>query len=309
MEKITEIAKTILMRNMNLSDGENILIVCDTGMKEIADLFYRAGTALRHETVLMVMEPRSRSGEEPPETVAEAMKRADVVLCITQHSLTHTNARKKASEAGARVATMPGITVDMFSEGAITADCSEIERLTDHFCRILDQGSEVKIIKGQTRLTFSIEGRKSLKSTGIFRKRGESGNLPSGESYIAPLEDSANGTILVDGSIAGVGVLSRPITLSIKNGKLEGASGPEGKKLMELLGPGKGRILAEFGIGTNKKARLSGNVLEDEKVFGTVHIAFGSNKPFGGTNEAGVHIDCVILNPEVWVDDQKLVLK
>jgi leucyl aminopeptidase (aminopeptidase T) len=75
---------------------------------------------------------------------------------------------------------------------------------------------------------------------------------------------------------------------------------------LELLGDGDGRTIAEFGIGTNKKARLTGNVLEDEKVFGTVHIAFGSNKSFGGVTEAGVHIDCVIKDPVVFIDGERV---
>jgi leucyl aminopeptidase (aminopeptidase T) len=303
---LIEVAKSILKHNLNLKEAERVLLVTDAESYEIANVFFQAGTALRNETLLMKMETRSKSGEEPPLMVAEAMKMADVVLCITHHSLTHTKARKDASSEGARVATMPGITMDMLQEGAITADYLEVEELTAHYCGLLDAGERVTIEKENTTLTFSIEGRNGIPSTGVFREKGESGNLPSGESYIAPIEDSADGTILVDGSIAGIGVLTEPITLTVKNGRLVDASGKEGKQLLDMLGDGNGRIIAEFGIGTNRKARLTGNVLEDEKVFGTVHIAFGSNKPFGGTNEAGVHIDCVIKEPTVTIDGKKL---
>jgi leucyl aminopeptidase (aminopeptidase T) len=202
---------------------------------------------------------------------------------------------------------MPGITMDMLQEGAITADYAEVEELTGYYCSLLDEGEHVTIEKENMKLTFSIKGRKGIPSTGVFREKGESGNLPSGESYVAPLEDSANGTIIVDGSIAGIGVIQEPVTLTVQNGRLTDADGEEGKRLLELLGDGNGRVIAEFGIGTNKKARLTGNVLEDEKVFGTVHIAFGSNKPFGGTNEAGVHIDCVIKDPIVTIDDKIII--
>ncbi|MEH7248095.1 aminopeptidase [Neobacillus niacini] len=306
MDPLIEVAKSILKHNLNLKEAERVLLVTDAESYEIADVFFQAGTALRNETLLMKMETRSKSGEEPPLMVAEAMKMADVVLCITHHSLTHTKARKDASREGARVATMPGITMDMLQEGAITADYLEVEELTAHYCGLLDAGERVTIEKENTTLTFSIEGRNGIPSTGVFREKGESGNLPSGESYIAPIEDSADGTILVDGSIAGIGVLTEPITLTVRNGRLVDASGKEGKQLLDMLGDGNGRIIAEFGIGTNREARLTGNVLEDEKVFGTVHIAFGSNKPFGGTNEAGVHIDCVIKEPTVTIDGKKL---
>lgn len=307
MQELIEVAKSVLNHNLNLNDNEDILIVTDVESSEIADIFFYAGIALGNETHLMKMKTRTKSGEEPPFLVAEAMKAADVVLCITHHSLTHTKARKEASLDGARVATMPGMTMDMLQEGAITADYSEVEELTGYYCRLLDAGEMVTIEKENMKLTFSIKGRSGIPSTGVFRNKGESGNLPSGESYCAPIEDSANGSVLIDGSIAGIGVLKEPVVLTLENGRLVDASGEDGQRLLQLLGDGNGRIIAEFGIGTNKKARLTGNVLEDEKVFGTVHIAFGSNKPFGGKNEAGVHIDCVIKTPVVTIDGKPVL--
>lgn len=304
MQKIIHVAKSVLQNNLQLKKEEQILIITDDELAEVADLFYHAGVELGNETLLVQMITRSKSGEEPPKTIGDAMKSSDVVLCITKHSLTHTNARRQASEAGARVATMPGVTLDMLEEGAILADYIEVEELTRKYCKLLDKGEQIKIEKGNVALTFSIKNRKSIPSTGVFYEKGESGNLPSGESYIAPIENSANGKIIIDGAIAGIGVLSEPITLTIENGRLVDASGNKGKRLLELLGDGDGRTIAEFGIGTNKKARLTGNVLEDEKVFGTVHIAFGSNKSFGGETEAGVHIDCVIKEPVVLIDNK-----
>ena len=302
MHDLIEVAKSILHFNLNIKANEEILIVADVESTEVANVFYQAGLALGNETMIIHMKTRTKSGEEPPRTVTEAMKSAEVVLCITHHSLTHTNARKAASAQGARVDTMPGVTIDMLQEGAITADYSKVESLTDYYCGLLNAGNKVTIRKEDTSLSFSIKGRKGIPSTGIFREKGEAGNLPSGESYIAPLEDSANGTILIDGSIAGVGIVEEPVLLTIEDGRLISASGEQGRRLLELLGDGNGRVIAEFGIGTNKNARLTGNVLEDEKVYGTVHIAFGSNKPFGGTNEAGVHIDCVIKDPDFVIE-------
>lgn len=201
---------------------------------------------------------------------------------------------------------MPGVTLDMLKNGAISADYHEVVERTAKYCELLNQGNQVEIKKGDTCLSFSIKNRAGIESTGVFKEKGEAGNLPSGEAYIAPIEDSANGTIMIDGSIAGIGVIEEPLTLEIENGRLTAASGDKGKELLELLGSGAGRKIAEFGIGTNNKARLIGNVLEDEKVFGTVHIAFGSNKSFGGETEANVHIDCVIKNPIVSIDNKEV---
>lgn len=307
MQKYVEVAKSVLQQNLYVRKDEQVLIVTDSELLDIAKIFQAAGTELGNETILMEMATRSKSGEEPPRIVSEAMRSADVVLCITKHSLTHTKARKEAAKDGSRIATMPGLTLDMLEEGAITADYSEVERLTAKYCVILENGEQVEIKKGNDTLFFTIKGRKAIPSTGVFREKGESGNLPSGESYIAPLEDSANGTITIDGSISGIGVLNEPVTLHVENGRLVEASGEKGKQLLGLLGDGEGRTIAEFGIGTNKKARLTGNVLEDEKVFGTVHIAFGSNKSFGGQTEAGVHIDCVIKEPFVFIDGERIL--
>lgn len=307
MQKHVDAAKSVLHQNLHVKSDEQILIVTDTDLKDIAEIFHQAGTELGNETILMEMATRSKPGEEPPQPVSEAMKFADVVFCITKQSLTHTKARKEASANGARVATMPGMTLDMLEEGAITADYTEVEKLTAQYCESLEKGEKVEIKKGNDTISFSIKGRKAIPSTGVFREKGESGNLPSGESYIAPIEDSANGTMTIDGSIAGIGVLSEPVILRVENGKLVDASGEKGKQLLALLGNGAGRTIAEFGIGTNKKARLTGNVLEDEKVYGTVHIAFGSNKSFGGVTEAGVHIDCVIKEPIVHIDRERII--
>lgn len=308
MQKKIRVAKSILQNNLQTKKGEQVLIITDDVSEEVASIFYHAGVELGNETLLIQMIARSKSGEEPPKTVGDAMKSADIVLCITKHSLTHTNARKQASESGARVATMPGVTLDMLEAGAILEDYTKVEKLTRKYCKLLDKGEKIKVEKENVALSFSIKDRKSIASTGVFYEKGESGNLPSGESYIAPIENSANGYMIIDGAIAGIGVLSEPITLIIENGRLVDASGDKGKKLLELLGEENGRTIAEFGIGTNKKARLTGNVLEDEKVFGTIHIAFGSNKSFGGKTEAGVHIDCVVKDPVVFIDNKRIHL-
>lgn len=78
---------------------------------------------------------------------------------------------------------------------------------------------------------------------------------------------------------------------------------------MKILGDDDGRLLGEFGIGTNNKARITGVVLEDEKVYGTIHVAFGSNNTFGGTISAGVHIDGVVKQPDVYINEKMLMEK
>lgn len=307
MHHLHDIALNVLKGNLNVQSSESLLILTDSHKQDIAKIFYEAGLSITANTMFMVMPLLEKSGQEPIQAVSELMANADVTLCITSHSLTHTMARKHACEKGGRVATMPGVTLEMLEQGALHADAEEIEAMVEKYVLLLDTAKDIRIVKDGHELTFSVEGRLGIRSTGVIRQPGEYGNIPSGESYIAPIETSANGEILVDGSIANIGVLKEPLLLKIKNGRLEEAIGPDGARLLALLGEGNGRIIAEFGIGANKSAILCGNVLEDEKVFGTIHIAFGSNAPFGGANASDVHIDCVVKSPIVYFDGQQVI--
>lgn len=302
-------ALKVLENNFDLKKDEKVVIITDDRMRSVAIPFYEAACIKGNETVFSQFPAMYKSGEEPPVIIANAMKEADVAVCVTQASLTHTRAKKEAAATGTRIGTMPGITLSMLEKGAIEADPDRVEEMTYYFTDLLERSSEVKIEKDGEILTFSISDRKGIASTGIFREKGQAGNVPSGEAYIAPIEDSANGKLVVDGSIAQLGKVKSPVTLTVKDGKLVAASGKQGSELLELLGTEAGKTIAEFGIGTNPTARITGVVLEDEKVFGTVHIAFGSNKPFGGVTEAGVHIDCVLKEPTFWIDGKKIMEK
>jgi leucyl aminopeptidase (aminopeptidase T) len=303
MSSLSETAKRLLTQSLNLKAGETLLVVSDGTRPEICEALYQAGIELGAEALIIAMKQRAKSGEEPPRAVAAAMKSADVVICPTQHSLTHTAARKEACKQGARVATMPGITLDMFQNGPITADFEEVAALSRKVADRLSAAEQVRIEKDGAVFTFSLKGRQGIASTGLYRESGEGGNLPSGEAYIAPLEGTAEGTLIIDGSIVGLGLLNSPLTLTVKNGLLTEAAGERADEWLGKLGDSaEARNVAEFGVGTNHKARLTGVILEDEKAFGTIHIAFGSNATFGGTVEAGVHLDGVMLKPTVYLD-------
>lgn len=307
---LTEIAKGLLRSSMDLQAGEKMLVVTDPARRTVGEALFAAGQELGADAVLVVMPPREVSGQEPPDHVTAAMLAADVIVAPTTQSLTHTQARRRATESGARVATMPGITEEMFREGAITADYSAVEALTERVTAFLDGSADVRIKTGGGRhvLRMSIAGRKAISSTGVYRKPGQSGNLPSGESYLAPVEGTAEGELLVTGSIAGIGRLEAPVLLTVSGGRLQAATGPVGERFLAMLDRSPlGRNVAELGIGTNDKARVTGNILEDEKIYGTVHVAFGSNDTFGGTVKAGIHLDAVVLDAAVYVDGQLLV--
>ncbi|MBC8571105.1 aminopeptidase [Zongyangia hominis] len=304
---LAERAKKILVDCMGVREGEQVLIVTDDVKEKIGRSLYEAARSLGAEALLMQMGEREVSGQEPPSAVAQAMKAADVVLAPTAKSLTHTNARIAAVKAGARIATMPDITEAMFEGGAMCADYGEVERLTLKLTEMLTQAKSAKIVKDGRTLTLSLEGRKGIPSTGVYKQPGQAGNLPSGEAYIAPREDGCEGEMCIDGSMVGVGLLDEPLYVKIEDGKLKEITGKHSDKVAFLTEDEHSATVGELGIGTNRGARLCGAILEDEKVYGTVHIAFGTNTSFGGVNKASCHLDGVITAPDLYLDG-RLVL-
>ena len=307
MSNLVKIAEGVLTSCLAVKPGEEVLIITDDSRKEIGEAIYEAAGNLGCEKLLMVMAERELNGEEPPKAVAEAMKAADVVIAPTAKSLTHTNARIEAAKAGTRVATMPGITKEMFSRGAMTADYNEVEKLTATVTEMLTKASTARIEKDDKVLTIRLDGRDGVPSPGVYREAGKCGNLPSGEAYIAPLEDGSDGEMIIDGSMVGIGKLESPLHMVISGGKLRFVTGEKSEALDVLLKNETNGTLCELGIGTNEAAILNGIILEDEKVYGTVHIAFGTNTSFGGTNKAECHMDGIILKPTLYLDDKKVI--
>ncbi|WP_336823726.1 aminopeptidase [Sporosarcina sp. USHLN248] len=300
MNDFQQTVAALMVNNFAVEKNVSILVLMDRSTEKVGRKFAEALKDDGWQVTTHCMEDRKKSGEEPPEETANEMLNYELVFCLTKHSLTHTVARKNANAKGISVITMPGITEDMFLHGAMSADYSKVEAETMEMTGKLTEAKMVTIRTGKNyELVIPVQGRDGVPSTGVFREPGASGNLPSGEAYIAPPEGEAEGTIEINGSIAGIGLLEHPVVLTIEKGRLVNATGTDGETLLTLLGDGDGRYLCELGIGTNHAARLTGNILEDEKAYNTIHIAFGSNHTFGGTIKTNVHIDCVTKNPTV----------
>ena len=170
MENLVKIAEDVLTSCLAVKTGEEVLIITDDSRKEIGEAIYEAAGNLGCEKLLMVMKEREVSGQEPPKAIAAAMKAADVVIVPTAQSLTHTNARIEAAKAGTRVATMPGITKEMFSRGAMTADYNEVEKLTAKVTEMLTRASRARIEKDGYVLNINISGRNGIPSPGEYRE-------------------------------------------------------------------------------------------------------------------------------------------
>jgi leucyl aminopeptidase (aminopeptidase T) len=313
MNELKEASLVALRDCLDLQPGEKTLIVTDPQRMEVADVLFAATSELGGKPLLLQMPAGLRDGEEPPDLVTEMMLKTDVVLAPTSRSITHTGARRNASKAGVRIATLPGINAEIMSR-TMRADYNKIAKLSIDLSLILTGGSLVRIVTPRgTDLEIPIEGRECFADTGLIHEKGAFSNLPAGEAYLAPVEGTTHGIIVVDGSMAGIGTISTEdeITLVVEEGYVKetrgGKNAEQLKRLMGSVGEG-GRNIAELGIGTNDKAIVSGIVLEDEKVLGTVHIAVGNNLSMGGTVDVPLHLDAVLLDPTVEVDG-KILLK
>jgi leucyl aminopeptidase (aminopeptidase T) len=313
MQTLEHAAKMAVRDCMGVSKNENVLIITDSEKRKIGQALFQAAQEFGAEAFLMEMTPRQINGQEPPKAIAELMKLVPVILCPTSKSLTHTDARREACKAGNRVGTLPGISEGIMIR-TMSADYHRIADLTYKLTEILSAGKTAHITTPLgTDITIPIHGVKAISSTGLITKPGTFGNLPSGESYLMPVEGESHGIFIVDGSMAGIGKIEdKPITIKVEKGLVvEITGGKEADKLNKMvdeLGE-PARNLAELGVGTNYMATITGAILEDEKVAGTVHLALGNNVSVGGTVNVGFHVDGIITQPTLKIDDRVILDK
>jgi leucyl aminopeptidase (aminopeptidase T) len=294
---------TILGPCLGIQASEQVLVVTDPARRSIGVALVVQARKLGADSVLVEIAARANHGIEPPPPVAAAMSACDVLIAPTSKSLSHTEARHRASANGVRAATMPGVTEDMLAR-TMSADYAAIKERSKRVADVLTHGSEVRITtEAGTDLTMAIEGRTGLADTGDLTAPGAFGNLPAGEGFIGPLEGLTNGRVVFDGVVG-----TRPIEVVIADGYGVGFSEAGERWRRRVADYGRDAFaIAELGIGTNDAAILTGNVLEDEKILGTVHIAFGDNHSFGGTIRVPSHQDFVVLSPTVTVDDVQIL--
>jgi len=310
MNELLQAAKVAVEQCLSVKKKDRVLIVTDTLKREIGVALMEASVATGAETVLIEMTPREFHGQEPPVAVAAAMLESDVVIMPTSKSLSHTQARREANKKGIRIASMPLITVDIMAR-TLGGDYTKMADRCATYQSLLKGADKVRVISPKgTDLTMSLKNRDIHVDNGMIGA-GEVGNLPAGEVYAAPLEGTANGTLVVDASMAGIGLLEEPLVMKVINGYVEDIQGKHAadfKKILDKNGRDAYNI-AELGLGMNERATVSGNVLEDEKILGTVHIALGDNTSMGGAVAVASHLDGVVLAPMVIVDGKTILDK
>lgn len=293
--------------------SDSVLVITDTKLEKIGKALFEAALEQTAEVAIITIPPRKSHAEEPPAPVAELMKNYDVLFIPTWRSMSHTDARRAACANGARCSTLPCILEETFIR-ALQADYERIAALSVKVAGMITVAETARVTTpAGTDITFSLEGRNGIADTGLIRKPGLFTNLPAGEAYSAPVEGTANGVVVIDGAIADTGILTPDdyIRVEVENGyATEITGGKSAEYLISIMEPhGKeARNVAELGIGTNHEAKLIGSILEDEKVLGTVHIAFGDNKSMGGNISVGSHLDAILLQPSLFFDGRPVML-
>ncbi|NHN41594.1 aminopeptidase [Halorubellus sp. JP-L1] len=312
MSELAAPARTAIEQCLNVGDGESVVVVTDDDRRPIGEALYDAALEATDDATVLQYPPGDNHGEEPPAAVAAAMEAADVFLAPTSKSLSHTRARSAATEAGARGATLPGITEDVFVTG-LDADYAQIAA---HCEAVLDQVADADEVRVTTDLgtdiTFEAGEREWRSDTGMVHDDGDFSNLPAGEVFVAP--ETANGRFVVDGTMMPYERLDDDQTLAfeVEDGRVTDIADAQIREQFADLAAEAGDAvynLAELGIGTNVAVtELVGSVLLDEKAAGTVHIAIGDNAGIGGDTDAPIHSDGVIRDPTVYADGEEVEL-
>lgn len=309
-DELRPAAETAVEQCLNLQSDETCLIVTDDERLDIGEALYEVARD-RGKASIIRYPPGETHGAEPPESVAAALLESDVFLAPTTKSLSHTRARSKACESGARGATLPGITRDVFTTG-LDADYDSIQRACQS---VYDQVVDVDEVSVETPagtdLTVYPGERTWDQDTGIVHGEGDFSNLPAGEVFVSP--ESAEGTYVVDGTMMPHGRLEgRTLRFEVEDGQVTHIEDDEVRAMVENAAESVGDAaynLAELGIGANVAVtELVGSVLLDEKAAGTVHIAIGDDASIGGDTEAPIHLDGILRDATVTVDGEPVEL-
>ena len=307
-------AYTVANVCLGVKPTEQVLIITEAEKLPIAESVAAAVYAAKADPVIMVMLPRERDGQEPPEMVAEAMKKSDAFVCVVGRSITHTHAVKDACAQGSRGIMLTQFSEGMMYHGGLEADFLAAARDCKAIAGYLRDAEKIHLTTAAgTDLTYSSKGRRS-NAMYCMVEPGEFAPVPTVEANCSPLEGTANGTIVCDASIPyiGIGQLEEPVICNVRQGKIVSIEGGrQAKQLLDDLNAKQDPEVfnvAEMGVGLNPNCSFIGFMLEDEGVYGSVHIGIGTSITLGGIVKAACHYDLIMHQATVEVDG-KLILK
>lgn len=297
----------------HLKEGEKVLVITDDNKREIGELVYKYAKDL-FETTMLVMPPTKGHGSEPTEAIAVAMSNCDVAFGATTMSLFHSKARIEGCKKGRlRWVGLQDYSLDMFETGGLTADFDEVRRVIDRVTEVFHGKTFTLTSEGGTNLVCSVEGRKPVIDYGTSTTPGSASFPPNAEVALGPVEGTANGVMVFDGSIPHplLNLLDEPVICTVKDGfitEIEG--GREADILKKILAdyndPSVYNV-GELGLGLNEKNILNGHMAPDEGSYGNIHIGIGNNLQFGGHVKAPLHMDLVMKKISCDIDGRVIM--
>lgn len=311
-----KIISIFLKNTIDIKPSLRTLIIYDSSTQNILKYFVSVFYDKNIFTICKKIDLKKNHGFEPNNEIVESMNEANLILCLTKYSMAHSKARNNFSKKGGKFLSMPGYSKKFLSNKALLTNFKKHDKITKKISKILTLGKKCKIFSEDgTSLECDMNGRTANSCPGHVTKRGSLGSPPDIESNISPIEEKSKGFLTINGSIANekIGLLKSPVYLIIKNGKISKIKS-KSKKIINLLNKifskfgTKSRVLAEIGIGLNRKSKLTGHMLTDEGSYGCVHFGFGSNFSVGGKNKVNFHLDFITKKHSLYVDE-KLVIK
>ena len=243
-----------------------------------------------------------------PEGVEASLRSADVVYLCTSGLFPHA-ARKRAMQAGARVLSLGKVSDEMLPR--LDVDYRELARVTRDVVEAFSHTAEIRITSpAGTNIHMQVKDQPVVSFDGLAREPGSASVVPAGVVATLPVPGTVEGTVVLDASVATIGLLSEPVALTVRKGRVTKIEGDEAaEKLQQMLerADDNARCIAETGLGTNPRATYIGNMVEDERVRGSAHIGLGGNVQLGGTIESAVHIDATMRRPSVFLDGNSVV--
>ena len=293
MNRLDRAAERAVRQSLKLRRGESFLLVTDVQKLEIAEALAFWARRAGAETTTYLMTETLRPITVPPRLLQELARKASAIAYVLESRIEEKPLRSFLVKTGrefSRILMMPGLTRDMM-ERLVDIDYVELRRFTEKVIRAVREAEDVVVENAAgTSLRFSVRGRTWVASTGDISRQGSHGNLPAGECYTAPVEPSFSGRLvlsLIDDRL-GRGVME------FEAGKLIRWEGRGVETVIRAIGADEtGRVIGEFGIGTNRGARVRPNMLEAEKAFGTAHFAIGDSYGLG-KNSSPHHYDALV---------------
>ncbi|MBN1939988.1 MAG: aminopeptidase [Candidatus Aminicenantes bacterium] len=297
--KLYAAAEKAVKQSLRIKAGEQFLLVTDKAKMDIAEAFAYWAKECEAETTTYLMTETLRPISEPTKLFRMLAESPKVMVYMLDARIAEKPLRGymvKAGETHGRLCMMPGITVDMM-ERLVDIDYFKLAEKTKRIMKMIKNAGDVRVTNpAGTDISFSIKGRDWHIDVGDISKKGRHGNLPAGECYTCPVEETFTGRLvisLIDDKL-GRGVME------FKKGTLVSASGKGVEAILKNIGADPtGKVIGEFGVGTNTGARICPNMLEAEKAFGTVHFAIGDSYGIG-VNKSRHHYDALIEKASIY---------